>query len=93
MSAPKAQDKITLALLAYAERHGIHLGGFFLIGLGIYGGQYAKLFPDAVRDYAAVFCILVSACGLVFTVYHFILGLRARANPPAEMAASKRNRD
>ena len=66
---PQSQGSIVLAVLAYAERGGVSMGGLFLVALGIYGGQYATLFPENTRSYAAAFCLLVSACGLVAVVY------------------------
>jgi len=54
------------------------MGGLFLLAAGVYGGQYATLFPEHVRNYAAAFCLLVSACGLVAVVYQLILGWRER---------------
>lgn len=59
--------------LQYAERHGISIGGLFLIALGLYAGQYARLFPERIQDYAGGFCLFVAACGLGFVVWPLAL--------------------
>ena len=84
---PQSQGSIVLAVLAYAERGGVSMGGLFLVALGIYGGQYATLFPENTRSYAAAFCLLVSACGLVAVVYQLILGWRARRADDGSLSA------
>jgi hypothetical protein len=55
--APNAQQGTILKLLAYAEKSGIHAGGLCLIVLGLYGGQYAKQFPDSLTHIAGWFCL------------------------------------
>jgi hypothetical protein len=74
----KAPSKpVILELLGWAERSGLNLGGLFLLSIGIYGGQYAKLFPEHMQDYAAGFCLVVSATGFLTVLYQLIKGFRS----------------
>jgi hypothetical protein len=56
-------------LLLRADKDGINAGGLCLIALGLYGGQYASLFPEQLRNIAGGFCLFVAAAGLIYVIY------------------------
>src|SRR4051812_48222047 len=72
--APAPEHRLAVKVLEYAERSGVSMGGLFLLVLGLYGGQYAALFPEATRVVAGVFCLIVSACGLITIVCQLFIG-------------------
>jgi hypothetical protein len=67
---------VILDLLSRFERGGINAGGLSLIVLGLYGGQYAALFPETMKNVAGGFCIFVAAAGLAVVIYHLIKAAR-----------------
>jgi hypothetical protein len=75
-SKPKSRDDAFLDMLSRFERSGINAGGLALIALGLYGGQYAALFPETLKKVAGGFCILVAAVGLAFVIYHLVNAAR-----------------
>jgi hypothetical protein len=81
---------IVLDLLSRFDRSGINPGGFFLIAAGLYGGQYAALFPESVRTAAGGFCLFVAAIGLAFVVYCLVKAAEKPelSGPPAAPASN-----
>lgn len=76
MTRSKDTHGYIIAVLNYAERNGLSMGGLFLLAIGIYGGQYATLFPEDVRIVAGLFCLVVAGSGLVSVLYQLALGWR-----------------
>jgi hypothetical protein len=75
MAKPPSKPVI-LEALGWAERSGLNLGGCFLFAMGMYSGQYAKLFPEHTQDYAGGLCWVVAASGALIAFYHVIRGIR-----------------
>jgi hypothetical protein len=76
--AKKTEQTLVLVLLEYAERSGLSMGGLFLLALGMWGGQYARLFPEHMQDLAGYFCLLVAASGLTAVVVQLVKGFLKR---------------
>jgi hypothetical protein len=86
-------EGLVLSLLAHAERAGVSIGGLFLLVLGIYGGQYAALFPEQVRLVAGGFCIIVSLCGLTSVVFQLASTWRVHQASPGAAASTDTKHD
>jgi hypothetical protein len=86
-------NNLILEILSFAERNGLSIGGLALLAMGMYGGQYAKLFPEHMQDYAAWFCLLVSGCGLIAVVYQLFRGFRAQDQSASASPGTPTNRD
>jgi hypothetical protein len=72
MANRRILQKNFLELPEWATKNGLHAGGVFLIILGLYGGQYAALFPSNLKDLAGSLCILISIIGLGFVVFKLL---------------------
>jgi hypothetical protein len=71
-SANNVSQGLVVTILAAAERGGVSIGGLFLLVIGLYGGQYAQLFPENLRDIAGWFCLIVSGSGLAAIIVQLL---------------------
>jgi hypothetical protein len=82
---------MVVAVLEYAERHGVNFGGLLLLACGLYGGQYASLFPLTLQTLAGSFCLAVSASGFLCVVYSIVRSFMiAPAHAPIEKVKKSR---